>query len=130
MRKLRSFEEFWPHYLHEHRDPRTRTMHLTGTTIAGLMIFAWMATGHESYLVLALVGSYGLAWFSHLVAGYSRSATFWHPLWSLRADLLMYVKWLNRTLDDDLRRAGIRERRAYSRKSRSGIRPLARAGGD
>ena len=36
----------------------------------------------------------------------------------------------NRTLDDDLRRAGIRERRAYSRKSRSGIRPLARAGGD
>jgi hypothetical protein len=42
----------------------------------------------------------------------------------------MYVKWLNRTLDDDLRRAGIRERRAYSRKSRSGTRSLARAGGD
>jgi hypothetical protein len=105
-------------------------MHLTGTTIAGLMIFAWMMTGDESYLVLALVGSYGLAWLSHLVAGYSRSATFWHPLWSLRADLLMYVKWLNCAHDDDLRRAGIRERRAYSRKSRSGIRPLARAGGD
>ena len=89
-----------------------------------------MATGHESYLGLALVGSYGLAWFSHLVAGESRSATFWHPLWSLRADLLIYVKWINRTLDDELRRAGIRERRAYSRKSRSGTRSLARAGGD
>jgi hypothetical protein len=95
-------------------------MHFIGTTIAVLMIFAWMATGHEDYLVLALVGSYGVAWFSHLVAGHSRSATFWHPLWSLRAVLLMYVTWLNGTLDDEFRRAGIRERRAYSRKGRIG----------
>jgi hypothetical protein len=130
MRKFRCFEQFWPYYLHEHSHPRTRALHFAGTTLAGLMILSWMATGYESFLVLAVLGGYGLAWFSHFVVEFNRPATFWHPLWSLRADLRMYGKWLTGSLDDEFRRAGIRDRRAYSRRNGIGARSLARAGRD
>jgi hypothetical protein len=128
MRKFRSFEQFWPYYLHEHSHPRTRALHFAGTTFAVLMTLTWMATGYETFLVLAVLGGYGFAWFSHFVVEFNRPATFGNPLWSLRADLRMYRKWLTGSLDDEFRRAGIRDRRAYSRKSRMGPRSLAAIG--
>ena len=128
MRKFSSFEQFWPYYLHEHSHPRTRALHFAGTTLAGLMILSWMATGYESFLLLAVLVGYGLAWLSHFVVEFNQPATFWHPLWSLRADLRMYGKWLTGSLDNEFRRAGIRDRRAYSRRNGIGGRSLARAG--
>jgi hypothetical protein len=114
MQKLQTFAQFWPYYLREHKNPRTRGLHFAGTTLAGVMILFWMATGFLSYLGLAIVLSYGFAWFSHFVIEFNRPATFSYPLWSLRADLRMYWLWLTGSLDDELRRAGIRERHAYS----------------
>jgi peptidoglycan/LPS O-acetylase OafA/YrhL len=49
-------------------------------------------------LMLALAGSYGFAWLSHYFIEDNTPASFRYPLWSLRADLLMYFKWLNGTL--------------------------------
>ena len=108
MSEFRTFEKFWPHYLREHSKPHTRAMHFAGTTLAGLFALAWMATGHEKYLVLALAGSYGFAWLSHYFIEDNTPASFRYPLWSLRADLLMYFKWLNGTLGAELTRLSIR----------------------
>ena len=32
MSRIESFEEFWPYYLSEHRDARSRRLHFLGTT--------------------------------------------------------------------------------------------------
>jgi len=111
MQKFETFEQFWPYYLGEHSDPRTRALHIAGTTFAGLMALAWIATGFKSLLLLGLIGGYGLAWLAHFVIESNKPATFGYPLWSLRADFRMYRKWLTGSLGDELRRAGIRDRR-------------------
>jgi hypothetical protein len=116
MEKFHTFEEFWLYYLREHSDPRTRAMHFAGTTLAILMIVAWIATGNALYLLLALAGSYGLAWISHFFLEHNKPATFGYPLWSLRADLLMYGKWLNGTLTAELKRANIGQNRKSMQK--------------
>ena len=105
MSEFKSFDEFWPHYLREHSRPETRALHIAGTTIAAGSLAAWLATGRSKYLGLALLG-YGPAWLGHYLYEHNNPATFKNPLWSLRADLLMYKKWLDGELDAELKRVG------------------------
>lgn len=128
MRKFRTFEQFWPEYLQAHGHPRTRAFHFAGTTITCLMTLSWIATGDETFLVLAFLGGYGLAWFSHFVIEFNTPLTVWHPIWSLRADLRMYRKWLTGSLSQDLRRAGIRDRRVCAPFGRVEARFQSRLG--
>jgi hypothetical protein len=105
MSEFKSFEEFWPHYLREHSQPETRALHIAGTTIAAGGLAAFWATGHSKYLGLALLG-YGPAWLGHFLYEHNKPAAFKNPLWSLRADLLMYRLWLAGKLDAELKRVG------------------------
>jgi hypothetical protein len=104
MPDFKTFEEFWPHYLREHAQPETRALHLAGTTIAGASLAAWLATRRSKFLGLALVGSYGSAWLGHLMFEHNKPAAFDNPLWSLRADLMMYKLWLDGKLDAEVER--------------------------
>jgi hypothetical protein len=99
-----SFEEFWPHYLREHSRAETRALHIAGTSLAGVGLVAWLATHKGTYLGLAVVGAYGLAWLGHLMFEHNKPAAFDNPLWSLRADLLMYRLWLSGKLDEEVKR--------------------------
>ena len=105
MSEFKSFEDFWRHYLREHSRPETRALHIAGTAIAAASLAAWLATGRTRYLGLALVGSYGPAWLGHYLYERNKPASFNNPLWSLRADLLMFKKWLDGDLDSELKRA-------------------------
>ena len=107
MSEFKSFEEFWPHYLREHSRPETRALHIAGTSIAGASLAAWLATHRSKYLGLALVGAYGSAWLGHLMFEHNKPAAFENPLWSLRADLLMYKMWLDGELDAEMQRVGV-----------------------
>ncbi len=99
--EFRNFEEFWPHYVGEHRNARTRHLHFAGTTIAliiaaiaALLLNAWL-------LVPALIAAYGLAWIGHFLIEGNKPATFRHPLWSLRGDLRMYgLMWQGRMAEE------------------------------
>jgi hypothetical protein len=105
--KINSYKEFWPYYLGEHSDPKTRSLHYAGTG-AGLLCAAFaVATGHPAFLPLALVPSYGAAWTGHRFIEKNRPATFTHPLWSLIGDFRMAGLWCAGKLEAEYKKHGL-----------------------
>jgi hypothetical protein len=104
--EITSFDDFWPYYLGEHRDPINRALHFAGTSAALLTLGASFVVGPQ-LVPLALVAGYGPAWIGHFFFERNRPATFKYPLWSLRADFKMYgLMWTGR-LRDELAAFGI-----------------------
>lgn len=103
--RYESFEEFWPFYVREHSQKATRSLHWIGTTAAASCLAAAAITRRPSLALLAPVAGYGPAWFSHFFIEKNRPATFTYPLWSLRADLVMWSKIVQGTMDDEVERA-------------------------
>ena len=87
------FEEFWPYYLAQHRNPVNRRLHLAGTFVA-LGCLALGIALSPLWLALAPLTGYGFAWLGHFAFERNRPATFGHPLWSLRADLRLFTRTL------------------------------------
>jgi hypothetical protein len=87
---ISSFDEFWPQYVHAHRDPVNRALHYVGTTAALGAVATAAVTLNPAWLLVAPVVGYGPAWVGHFVFEKNKPATFEHPLWSLRGDLKMY----------------------------------------
>jgi hypothetical protein len=106
-RKVRTYAEFWPYYLQEHAKPRTRAFHYVGTGVVVAAIAGLILTGSLWFLIAALFGGYGFAWFAHFFIEKNRPATFTHPFWSLISDFRMAWAWLTGSLRDELRRAGV-----------------------
>src|SRR5260370_42051641 len=91
---FRSFAEFYPFYLKEHGSRDNRRLHFAGMS-AALMIAIVAAATLNPWLLLAVpIAGYGLSWFGHLVFERNKPATFGHPLFSLRGDLMMYREML------------------------------------
>ncbi len=108
--QFRSFEEFWPFYVKEHSKKSTRILHFVGTTAAGACLLGGLLTKRRWLLAVAPVAGYGPAWFSHFFIEKNRPATFKYPLWSLRADGVMWWKTLTRTMDAEVERVLADER--------------------
>jgi hypothetical protein len=99
-----TYEEFWPFYVSQHRDPTCRTLHVVGTTVVwGLLIAA--AVVAPAWLLAAPVAGYGFAWAGHFFFEKNRPATFTYPLWSLRADFRMHRLVLLGKMQPELKRA-------------------------
>lgn len=107
---IRSYREFWPYYLREHKRPETRALHFAGTGIATALLTAGIVVANPWLLLAAVLAGYGPAWFAHLAVEKNRPATFRYPLWSLISDFRMAGMWLVGGLDRELERAGIRAR--------------------
>ena len=99
--RLKSFEEFWPHYLGEHLNPTNRALHFIGTSLVYLIVVAGVALSARWFIAAPLVG-YGLAWVGHFFIEKNRPATFTYPLWSLRGDFRMHARTLTGRLRADL----------------------------
>lgn len=99
-----SFEDFWPHYVREHAHPTTRRLHFMGTTAALATLASGVIAGRWRRLLLAPLFGYGPAWIGHFFVERNKPATFDHPLWSLRADFVMYVKMFAGTMDEEVER--------------------------
>jgi len=106
-RSIKSFEAFFPYYLREHSDPRTRALHYVGTTLViGIGLFA-VFTQRWALLLLLPVCGYFFAWVSHFSIEKNRPATFTYPLWSLISDFKMYGLWITGRLGPHLKAAGV-----------------------
>ncbi len=90
MREFASFREFYPFYLSEHADRRSRRMHFAGTTLILVLMAIAFVGGNWNWLWLIPVAGYGFAWIGHFVFEKNRPATFKHPFYSLLGDWVMY----------------------------------------
>jgi len=107
MQRYSRFSDFWPFYLREHAQPRTRAFHYAGTSLVVLIAVAALLTGTWWLLFAMPVAGYAFAWISHAAIERNRPATFTYPLWSLRADFLMWWLWLTGRLGPELEAAGV-----------------------
>lgn len=87
---FRSFSEFYPFYLSEHRHPVSRMLHYTGTWCAVLCLAALVVSGDPAWFIAALVSGYAFAWVGHFSFEHNRPATFRHPFYSLAGDFRMW----------------------------------------
>ncbi len=103
MDQPQTFEEFWPYYVSQHRDPMCRRLHFVGTSLA--MGCLAVAPFMPSAALAAPVVGYGLAWIGHFAFEKNKPAT-WGGLqfaaWSLRGDLRMWKKMLTGTMQDEI----------------------------
>jgi hypothetical protein len=104
MVQFQSFEEFWPFYVKEHINKKTRTLHFVGTTAAMACVAGSVLLRKKWLLAVAPVVGYTPSWIGHFFIEKNRPATFKYPLWSLRADLVMWTKIARGTMDAEVER--------------------------
>ena len=92
--QYRSFREFYPAYLAEHKERSTRRLHFVGTLLVILVLAVSLWRRDARWLLLAPVFGYGLAWIGHFAFERNRPATFHHPLYSLAGDFVMFKDML------------------------------------
>ncbi len=98
---IRSFSDFWPHYVRAHSKPRTRILHGIGSTLAVGAVALALASSPWWLLLAPLVG-YGFAWYGHFFVEGNRPATFGHPFYSLAADYRMLFLMMSGRMDDEV----------------------------
>jgi hypothetical protein len=103
--RFESFEQFWPFYVRAHSRRENRLLHVAGTTAAMAALASALLFRKKGLLKWVPVVGYGPAWIGHFFIEGNRPATFGHPLWSLRGDLVMWWKTLTGTMDAELERA-------------------------
>jgi hypothetical protein len=100
--RLRTYAEFWPFYLGEHRRPRTRALHFFGTGLALLLLVIAALTADWWLVLVAVIAGYAFAWIGHAFVEHNRPATFTYPFWSLISDFRMFGLFVAGRLGDEL----------------------------
>lgn len=92
--RYKSFEEFYPYYLEEHRKKGTRILHFLGTTL----VFCWLVLAiaflNPWFILYAALSGYFFAWVGHFFVEKNKPATFQYPWWSLKSDFKLYFEIL------------------------------------
>ena len=111
-KEFRTFEEFWPFYVKEHQKKSTRILHFLGTTGAMACLAGGLLTKRRWLLAAAPLVGYGPAWVAHFFVEGNQPASFKYPLWSLRADFVMWSKMVRFSMSDEVERVLREDREA------------------
>lgn len=110
-KRFRSFDEFYPFYLGEHRNRRCRILHYIGSALVLLMAGIAVASGNYLLLLSLPVIGYGFAWAGHFGFEKNRPATFQYPIYSLLGDWVMLKDAVTGELDSKLKQLGPQPKR-------------------
>jgi hypothetical protein len=100
-----SFNEFWQHYLRHHAQEGTRLLHVLGTGLAALALFAAIVTVNPLIALAGTALGYLLAWAGHFLIERNRPAMVSHPAWAFLCDVRMFRLWLTGQLGSELEQA-------------------------
>jgi len=103
--QLRTYREFWPHYLRQHRTPACRAAHYIGTGLTLVALALAIGRANPWWLLAMPLAGYGCAWFGHFRLEHNVPATFGHPVWSLFSDYRMTFLWVTGRLGPHLSEA-------------------------
>ena len=88
---FKSFKEFYPFYLSEHKNKTSRILHFIGTfLVLGLLVFLLVSQKEARFWIALPLTGYGFAWVGHAFFEKNKPATFKYPLWSLRGDFTLF----------------------------------------
>jgi hypothetical protein len=118
--KFETFDEFWPFYVREHAKKSTRILHFAGTTAGMGLVAAALVLRRPRLLKWSPVVGYAAAWIGHFFFEGNKPATFKYPLWSLRADFVMWGKMIAGTMDDEVAKHTSAGRAATNGEAASG----------
>lgn len=90
-----SFAQFYPYYLTQHANRSCRRAHFLGTSSAIAALVQYADSVNPWWLLVALASGYGGAWIGHFFFEKNRPASFEQPLYSFRADWVMYWQMLS-----------------------------------
>jgi hypothetical protein len=93
--RYKSFGEFYPYYLSEHRKKGTRITHFVGTTFFFLWVISAIVNQNGWHILYGAITAYFFAWLGHFFIEKNKPATFQYPLMSLRGDFLLYFQLLS-----------------------------------
>jgi hypothetical protein len=86
---VRTFEQFWPHYVRLHTRPETHRMHAAATLSCLALLASGVALRQPLLLLLAPMVNYAIAQTSHRVFERNRTTPWKNQLWHTRAELRM-----------------------------------------
>jgi len=93
-KEYKTFEEFYPYYLNEHRQLGTRVTHFIGTTLFLLLVITAIIKQRPDLFLIGVVCAYGFAWIGHFFIEKNKPATFKYPWMSLKGDFKLYFEIL------------------------------------
>lgn len=93
---ISSLAEFYPFYLCEHFQPKTKLFHFLGLFNAVILIFIFFVYNRNPKTILfAFLQGYLFAWVSHAFVEVNKPATFTYPAYSFASDWIMFKDlWL------------------------------------
>lgn len=89
-KKYKTFTEFYPFYLGQHKNKTCRVLHVIGTTLVFFLLVYIITMQNYKLLGLLPILGYGFAWIGHFYFEKNRPATFTYPLYSFMGDWLMW----------------------------------------
>lgn len=121
-----TFDEFFLHYLRQHRNAQNRMLHACGTGLGLLIVIASFSLHHPWFALLFVPVGYSFAWVGHLFIERNKPATWGHPLWSFLSDFRMLGLMLTGRLPGWLVRA--QEQQEQERETDSELNTRTAAG--
>ena len=87
--KFKSFKEFYPYYLSEHKLTINKLLHVIGSLLGLYFLLYCIIQNLYLYIPISFIFGYFFAWIGHFVFEKNKPATFKYPVYSFIGDWVM-----------------------------------------